>query len=428
VQPVSDELKTRLVEYIVRNGADLSFTRYFWRECESLPIDVSQYSKFVEVVQMYESGVLRSDINLRTGVRPSTIYAWTRVTGVPKLVHFLASLLLLGKPSEERLWLTLEHTHGHAIPIGRFIQVPARVNSWPEVENVIRQTIASIPSIQGFDSRYLFGFLLGMIIGDAAKSKQGRGHRHIGLVLSKKYDTNLRLGDFTCKCAQYFGLRMTRKKDQVKREGKPNGFYEWTSQSSPLIDWIFHVALGLEEGELTTYDPVLLDWAIDSPLEFRTGLIQGIAESDGSVSIASQTVEFWIIPNWDFLIRLLASLGLHGFRNLEAVSLSKSQAIASFNVPVFSEYLQTVRYQKLKTMATTRRLTKEERLPVEVRQTVMGLAAHGYSIPAIVETIASSKGLLISFEAAQRWARKATHRGKSVSLGRSEDEDGDEKY
>ena len=39
-----------------------------------------------------------------------------------------------------------------------------------------------------------------------------------------------------------------------KPSHKPNGFYEWISQSSPLVDWIFNVALGLKDGELTTYD------------------------------------------------------------------------------------------------------------------------------------------------------------------------------
>jgi hypothetical protein len=303
------------------------------------------------------------------------------------------------------------------VPIGRFVQVPSTVNSWSEVEAVMNQTIATPPTLQAFDSRYLFGFFLGMIIGDAAKSKQGRGHRHIGPVLSKKYDTNLRLGDFTCQCSEHFGLRMGRKKDQSQRPGNPNGFYEWASQSSPFIDWIYHVALGLAEGELTTYNPIHFDWAIDSPIEFRTGLIQGIAESDGSVSIASQSVEFWIIPNWDFLIKLLATFDLHGFRNREAVSLSKSQAIASFRVPVFSEHLQIVRYQRLKTLAMTRRLAKEERIPVEIREAVKRFAVEGYSIPSIVNKVVVSHGLLISFEAAQRWAGKGIQANASLCRG-----------
>jgi hypothetical protein len=150
-----------------------------------------------------------------------------------------------------------------------------------------------------------------------------------------------------------------------------------------------------------------MDWAFEAPRDFRVGLIQGIAESDGSVSIASQTVEFWVIPDWDFIIKLLSSFGLHGFRNREAVSLVKSQAIKSFEVPVFSEQLKTVRYQRLELIAKTRKLAKEERLPDSVRSEIARLAIEGYSVPDIVEDVARVHGLLISFEAGQRWARKA---------------------
>ena len=158
------------------------------------------------------------------------------------------------------------------------------------------------------------------MIGDAHKPKQGRGHRNIQLVLSKRYETNIKIGDFTTFCANQLGLRMKRYKDSPKALDKPFGFYVWVSQSSPLIDWIFNVVLGLKDGQHTTYDMISMDWALDSPFEFRLGLLHGIAESDGTVSVASQTVEFWVIPDWDFMIRLLALFGLKGFRNREAVS------------------------------------------------------------------------------------------------------------
>jgi len=245
-----------------------------------------------------------------------------------------------------------------------------------------------------------------MIIGDAHKPKQGRGHRHIDLVLSKKYETNVKIGEFTSYCANQFGLRMERHNDKPKPKNKPHGFFEWSSQSSPLIDWIFNVGIGLRDGEHTTYDPIHLDWAFDSPVDFRVGLIHGIAESDGSVSIASQTVEFWVIPDWDFMIRLLASFGLRAFRNREAVSLVKSQAIDSFKVPVFAPHLQTVRYQRLQVMATTRKLQKNDRLSKDLRSEITRLATEGNSVPKIVELVAKTRGVLVSFEAAQRWAMK----------------------
>jgi hypothetical protein len=89
------------------------------------------------------------------------------------------------------------------------------------------------------------------------------------------------------------------------------------------------------------------------------------------------------------------------------VSLVKTQAIDSFRVPVFSEHLQTARYQRLKLMATTRKLSRLERIPPEVRSHVGRLAAEGRSVPQIVEEVARTNKLLISFEAAQRWAGKA---------------------
>jgi hypothetical protein len=58
-------------------------------------------------------------------------------------------------------------------------------------------------------------------------------------------------------------------------------------------------------------------------------------------------------------------------------------------------------------MATTRRLEKKDRLPLEVRSQITHLAAEGFSIPKIVEEIAKSRNLFVSFEAAQRWAKKS---------------------
>lgn len=304
------------------------------------------------------------------------------------------------------MWLTLEQSHCHAVPVGQFIQVPIEIRTWDDVKPVLSQIQPIGETTARFTRPYLFGFLVGIVIGDAHKPKQGHGHRHIALVMSKKYETNLKIGEFASLCANQLGLRMSRAEDMPRPHGKPHGFYRWTSQSSPLIDWIFQVGIGLEDGQHTTYDVIHSDWAIDAPEDSRIGLIQGIAESDGSVNIAGQEVEFWVLPDWDFMIKLLATFGLRGFRNREAVSLAKSQAIASFKVPVFSEHLQTMRYQRLELMSTTQKLAREERLPHEIRVEIGRLDAIGHSVPKIVEEIARNHHLLVSFEAAQRWAMK----------------------
>jgi len=186
----------------------------------------------------------------------------------------------------------VNNTPGHSVPLGPMIQVPTAISCWRDVATVLAQLRPLKDEGIDLSREYLFGFFVGMIIGDAAKSREKTWHRHLGLVLSKRYGTNKRIGDFTCICARNFGLRMHAVKDQPKPGNKPHGFYAWVSQASPLVDWIFNVVLGLKDGERTTYDSVRMDWALGAPVDFRRGLVQGIAESDGSVSIASQTVEF----------------------------------------------------------------------------------------------------------------------------------------
>ncbi len=73
---------------------------------------------------------------------------------------------------------------------------------------------------------------------------------------------------------------------------------------------------------------------------------------------------------------------------------------------MFAPHLNTVRYQRLKLLATTKRLRKEERLSVELRKEILDLTRNGLSVPKIIEFLAEKRGILISFEAAQRWSRK----------------------
>lgn len=402
-----EEWREKLVAYVLEHGDSLEFTKYFWKGCEPLPSAVAYYGKFVD--ELKGTTILKAAATPlgKTGkLGGYSKLTLRRLEKMPKLAHFLKALLMLGEPNDGRVWLTLEQSHGHAIPTGQFVQVPTSIMSWTDIGDVLNEIIPFAPVSGSFTRPYLFGFLLGMIIGDGHKPKQGHGHRHLSLVLSHRYETNQRIGDFTTSCMNQFGLRMSRMRDLPKPPHKPFGFYVWTSQSSPLLDWIFNVVMGLADGETTTYSTVKMDWVFDSPEQLRIGLIQGIAESDGSVNIAGQEVEFWVLPDSKFMIELLGSFGLHAFQNREAVSLAKSQAIESFGIPVFAPHLRTVRYQRLELMATTPKLSKEERLPEDVRSEICRLAAEGKSVPAIIEHVARMKKLLVSFETAQRWANK----------------------
>ena len=404
----ADDWKEELTSYVIERGDNLDFTRYFWKGCEPIEADIIQYWKFTTALRLTRAGCHKEQVSADVTASSSTVYTWQHLVQLPKLAHYLKAFLGLGVPPEGCRWLSMECSHGYGIPIGVFLKVPLEVKSWSQIAEVLNQLPRLDEGPSQHSREYLFGFLLGILMGDAAKtkSKHGASHRHIGLVLSKKYDTNLLIGEFTSLCARSVGLRMHRTEDFPRPKNKPYGFYSWVSQASPLIDWIYNVALGLKDDELTTYDSVRADWMLLAPREFRVGLIQGIAESDGSVSIASQTIEFWVDPHRDLLKSILALEGLKSFKTREALTITKTQAIASFAVPIFNPTLRTIRYKRHELMATTRRLGKKDRLPEHLRKEIMDLSRQGLSVPTIVERLAEIKGVLISFEAAQRWAKK----------------------
>ena len=396
----------KLVEHILKHGDDLSFTKFFWKECEANPLQLRQYARFATALREASNDVPAFEIGLDLGVTTPTVESWVRLEKKPKLAHYLATILHLGSLPPDRVWLSINTSYGHGLPLGPLVSVPKKIASHRDVEDVITQ-LNPLPGVTiELNKQYAFGFLLGMLVGDCGKSKRGTYHRHIGLTLSMKYETNLRLGDFTCECARTLGLRMHRISDRHPK-GKPNGFYDWVSQSSPLIDWIYNVCLGLRDDQVTTYSPISAQWVMESSVELRTGFLQGLAESDGSVSVSGQEMEFWVGPSWDFTNALLTTFGLKAFRSRKALTLSKHNAVRAFDVPVFSPFVKSVRYERLRRLAQAKRLKQGDRLNQSIRTKISRLAGSGLSVSKIIQLIAEEDGLMIAYDSAQRWAKRA---------------------
>jgi hypothetical protein len=416
-EPVERATETlKFLDFISRSGRDTSFTDFFWKKCEPHTYEMKRYPLYVDCLLMYGKGKTIPEISRNTGVNLPSVRKWVTFRQKPKLAHFLLLFLQLGIPRPGTVWLSVNNTSGHAIPLGPFIQVPKKISNWKDVSLVLGQ-VKPLQGVEGeFTPAYMLGFLVGMVIGDSAKSRSENWHRHLGIVLSKKYVTNEKIGRFTCLCAQSMGLRMHRVSDQPKPGHKPYGFYQWVSQASPLVDWIFNVCLGLKDGERTTYDAVRMDWVLESPLDFRVGLVQGIAESDGSVSIASQTVEFWIGPNWDFFKGVLLTFGVKSFQNREALSVTKTQVVKLGSIPAFSPVLKTVRYLRFLKLVNAKHIQHGRRIPVEIRDFIMENSARE-SVPRISEKVLDRFGVALSFESVQRWVEKAEMR--PIALAKS---------
>jgi len=162
MEPPSDDLKRRLVEYMVKNGDDLGFTNHFWKKCEPLPNDLQMYSEYAYLLGSPTKPPIKTGTNLRRE------YGFERVSlsQPPKLGLYLKSLIELGKPAPGYVWLNTECSHGYAHPIGDYVQVPFRISSWNEVEKVLTQLHPLGELDTRFSKNYIFGFIVGIIIGD----------------------------------------------------------------------------------------------------------------------------------------------------------------------------------------------------------------------------------------------------------------------
>lgn len=358
--PIDFEIQ-KVKEHIATHGGNIDFTRSFWKNCEPLDRDLAQYRELAESFNSTRSS--------KTDVINRRIEMWLKQGKAPKLGQFLRAYLRLETPKEGWVWLNTKHSHGYGLPIGQFIQVPITIASWDEVAVVLSQLRPVGKFREDIERNYAFGFLLGMLIGDSNKWKSGNWHRHITLTLSKRYDTNLALGEFTSAIARGLGLTMNRGSDLPPGD-KPHGFYVWVSESSPFVDWLFNVCLGLVDGQLTTYDEIHADWALAGPTEFRLGLLHGLAESDGSVSLSSKTIELWIGPSWSFGKRLLSTFGLHSFQSREAISMTKDNARKAARLPIFSPHIKTVRYQKAEVLGSAKVFGKLDRYPASLRERI----------------------------------------------------------
>lgn len=189
----------RIMSHVEEHGKDTSFTGFFWKRCEAHAREVERYLLYVDCLLMHGQGKSPSEISKRTGVGVQSVRAWTNFRQRPKLAHFLTMYLELKRPRPNWVWLSVNNASGHAIPRGPMVEVPASITDWKDVTDVLSQLEPLEPLAGLLTREYLFGFLVGMIIGDAAKSRTGDWHRHLGLSLSKKYGTNVKIGEFTLR-------------------------------------------------------------------------------------------------------------------------------------------------------------------------------------------------------------------------------------
>jgi len=260
----------------------------------------------------------------------------------------------------------------------------------------------------------MFGFVLGVMMGDASKPERGRFRfpsRTISLTLSHAKPNSFKLGEFTTNCVNAsLGLAMHRIADAPSSEGRftTAECFRWLSPASPLLAWAFHGCMGYKEGERTTYDPARMDWILNAPRSFQTQFFQGMTESDGWVDAGADRAKFVSSPNERLFNALLNCIDipykLYAQPSITRIEVPTEKALT---IPFFSEKMATNNYEELVIMATAKRFEERIPIPEQFIKQIEPILRQNKEYNRICLDIASTTGYKISSETVKKYKQLA---------------------
>ena len=371
--------------------------------------DIRRFEEFVKAIKLKIKGSSVSKISKLLNLPKSRIGNWVYKGSLPKLAELLRHFIELGDPGNNLQWLSINRSAWRLK--GPWIKVPKKIKEYSDVLNVIQQ-LRPLPkaydefkkfniSFEGKEKEKLFGYLLGILVGDCCKDRSHKSKefsKRIVLELAKTHKSNLRLGDFVTLCANSLGLRMKREKDRsrlLKGRKRKYHFFLWKSQLSPLIDWMMKVCLGLEEGQTTTYTPINAKWILKTPKYFRISFIQGIFDSDGWIDLNYHQVGVTSGPNTELIKKLLKTLNINSKeskhpKNPTSLLIKLNDA---FSLPVFNPTVRSYRYNRLNKIKKAQRFKK---WPQWLSNRVNNYITSGLKNSEIIERILNEYSVVIT--------------------------------
>ncbi len=402
-----DRYSLKLTDYFNNNKNHLSFVNSFWgiRPSER---DLKDIRDFHKVLVLHSQRMTPRKISGCTGISKRKVEHWIYGNSLPRIVRLLINYI--GVRRRNGKVLSINSTRGGLFN-GPWIVVPGKVTNYNDIVKVLNRltplketyTRGLLFGISKDDINkvkpLLFAYLLGVLIGDAGKDRIKRAQRitrRITLMLTKFYETNYRFGGFVCMCANSLGLRMHQTKDMPAGKKNRHPFYSWRSQCSPLIQWVFSTCLGLNDGQLTTYNPVDMRWILSAPKDFKIWFIQGLADSDGFVDMSSQQTGIITHPNTELIESVLNSLGIPASRKLFTSNGLWSLMIdreESYNLPILNTYVKSYRYDKLERLFLAKRISGH--WPAWLKDKIDNYTKIGLSGTKVVEKILENEGIAI---------------------------------
>ncbi|MBS3793919.1 MAG: hypothetical protein KGY80_03435 [Candidatus Thorarchaeota archaeon] len=388
-----------------------------YRESANYDKDHEMAKKYFLFMEQIAQGGLLTDIARLVGVSHSTVRRWYNST-IPWMIQ-LASAIPSEKPIEGYVWLPLKT--GPKNNPSNFIQVPLRIQSHREIEDVV-SPLRPLEGELTKSMRRRFGpttpidsfmYALGSILSDGSiRLREGTNIRSssFGMGLGQEYDWSLDYGDGTCYHLRMLGIDAHRNQDSDSRESTrsypSSGSHHWESEATPFLTWIRETCLGLESSESKTYDSVSADWILDSPLDWRVAFLQGICDGDGCASLASQYVSIATTSNTEFFQKLLSTFEVESHVGDGAIVVSAHNSIARLAELDMFRYAadRKQNLHKLKIMMKTwdhsRQMTEDELRRIHI------LRKDGMSWGNISETIFDEFGHGWPYYTISRWARK----------------------
>src|SRR3989442_11528624 len=105
-----DKWDEKLVEHLLEHGDDLSFTKYFWKECEANEGEHKQYARFSRATYLSHGGLSHAKVARALDMSYSTVWTWLKLSQLPKLGHYLKVFLALGEPRDRRGLVTANNS------------------------------------------------------------------------------------------------------------------------------------------------------------------------------------------------------------------------------------------------------------------------------------------------------------------------------
>ena len=398
-----------LIAYFKREGDISRFVNSFWG-ISLTEKDLIDLKLFSEVVKLVLQGLSPNKISKRVGFPKGKIEKWIYKINLPPAVrltkYYINQKTML---DEQKKLLSINSTKGGLLT-GPWLCVPEKISKYNDLLKVI-DAISPLPialkiasefkidSIENYKPSF-FAYLLGVLVGDSRKTgikRNNRTTRRMGLSLTKKEISNLMFGKFVVLCSNSLGLRMKRTKDEKPGKRNKNPFFRWSSQCSSLIEWVYNVCLGLNDDQVTTYDPIKADWILTAPRDFKIWFLQGVADSDGFIDVGVSQVGIVTGPNTDFIENILKTLKIHTrkkFLHRGKLGVVMIKTKDAYKLPVFNPFVRSYRYQLLEGIVKARRFNHH--WPDWLIQKIHKLSDNGLSEVEIIKKLVNEYSIFIT--------------------------------